>query len=158
MSQAKQKKRSLAEQASTNKRAKEAEVCSICDKRITDRGDKEAGENAVYCEGKCSSWVHRQYAGLTQPCFKLISESKAPFLCVDCMNTVNNLTAQISKLVGTKPQQVAEASTPTTVANQHMETSDDLPASNKKLSKAQIIPESSTDRKFNVVAFGVPKC
>ena len=48
MSQAKQKKRSLADQASTNKRAKEAEVCTICDKHITDRGDKDAGEDAVY--------------------------------------------------------------------------------------------------------------
>ena len=99
----------------------------------------------VYCKGKCSSGVHRQCAGLTQPCFKLISESKAPFLCVYCMliqrasqisqlqNTVNNLTAQISKPVSTKPQQVAEASTPTAVANQHMESSAGLPASNKKL-------------------------
>lgn len=129
ISQAKQKKQSLADQASTNKRAKEAVVSSICDKRITDRGDKDAGEDAVYCKGKCSSWVHRQCAGLTQPCFKLISESKAPFLCVYCMltqqasqvsqlqNKVNNLTVQISKLVGTKPQQVAEASTSTAVAN-----------------------------------------
>ena len=48
MSQAKQKKRSLADQASTNERAKEAEICSICDKQITDRGDKDAGEDAVY--------------------------------------------------------------------------------------------------------------
>ena len=79
MSQAKQKKRSLADQASTNKRSKEAEVCTICNKRITERGDKDAGEDAVYCEGKCSSWFHRQCAGLTQPCFKLISQSKLHF-------------------------------------------------------------------------------
>ena len=45
--------------------------------------------------------------------------------------------------MGTKSPQVAKA---------------DLRARNKKLSKTQIIPEPSTDRKFNVVVFGVPEC
>lgn len=39
-----------------------------------------------------------------------------------------------------------------------MEASVGLPASNKNLSKTQIITEPSTDRKFNVVVFGVPEC
>jgi len=145
-------------------------MCSICNKRIVDRCDKDKGEDAVYCEGKCNSWVHRQCAGLTQPCFKLISESKAPFLCVYCLliqqasqinqlqNTVNNLTAQISELVGSRSSRITEASTPVAKANECMETSNDLPASNKKSLKTQIISEASNDRKFNVIVFGVPEC
>ena len=47
MLQGKQKKRPYVDQAATNKRVKEAEVCSICNKQITNRSDKEAGKNAV---------------------------------------------------------------------------------------------------------------
>ena len=97
-----------------------------------------------------SSCVHLQCAGLTQPCCKSISESKAPFLCVCCLliqqasqisqlqSTVNNLTAQISELVGTQSPKVTEASTPT-IANIHMETSADLPASNKKFKTENLL-------------------
>ena len=41
--------------------------CDICEKTIL---DKHPGEEAVFCEGSCQSWLHRRCAGLPTKHFK----------------------------------------------------------------------------------------
>ena len=60
-------------------------TCRICEKRIVENDSRHSGQDAVYCEGKCASWLHRQCAGLSVPCFSLITKSEAKFLCVYCL-------------------------------------------------------------------------
>ena len=73
-------------------------------------------------------------------------------------STVNSLTAQISEFVSSKSPNVAKASTSVAQASECMETSSDIPTSNKRPSKSQIMSEPSTDCKSNVVVFGIPEC
>ena len=132
------KKRNLSDTAVSNKRAKEpglynSEVCSICNKRIEERSARNKGEDAVFCEGKCQKWLHRHCAGLSQPCFKLINETDAPFTCVYCLliqqaaqinemhTTVKNLTTQIDTILS---KQTSESQlNPSKQTNEHMELS-----------------------------------
>ena len=39
-------------------------VCSVCDKEVVDATDEEDGDDAVFCEGECQSWLHRNCACL----------------------------------------------------------------------------------------------
>ena len=34
-------------------------VCSICDKQVVDPTNEEDGDDAVFCEEECQSWLHQ---------------------------------------------------------------------------------------------------
>ena len=69
----------------TNKRkAKQPVVCPICDESIVDATSHTSGQAAIFCEGLCKEWLHRQCAGLSKAAFDLASQSQDPFFCPQC--------------------------------------------------------------------------
>ena len=42
-------------------------------------------QEAVFCEGECSAWMHRQCAGLSLTILNTLADSYEPFKCMYCM-------------------------------------------------------------------------
>ena len=59
-------------------------LCSVCLEEIEESCGRKEGHDAIYCDGVCQAWLHRQCAGLSKPRFKLVSESKDLFHCPQC--------------------------------------------------------------------------
>ena len=105
----------------------EINTCCICDKNITEDTEDSEGEEAIYCEGICKSWVHRKCAGLSNTWFTKLSTTNKPFICIYCMlfeqiSTIQELKEDIKSLkinytepshnTGTKPPENMEAESP----------------------------------------------
>ena len=54
-------------------------TCGVCSKEIVD-----GKEDALLCEGRCASWLHRCCAGITLRCHDELSKSSVPFVCYGC--------------------------------------------------------------------------
>ena len=39
--------------------------CCVCDKLIAEQTRTKNGQDAIYCEGSCQSWMHRAFIGLS---------------------------------------------------------------------------------------------
>ena len=61
---------------------KQGTKCNICSKVIIDQLASHSGEEAIYCEGVCSGWLHRHCAGLSVSQFAHISTGNESFYCV----------------------------------------------------------------------------
>ena len=77
--------------------------CPICEEDIHDATSNTKGEDYVYCEGNCKTWLHRRCAGLSKHNFKLVIESNAPYLCTHCRLTeaekkIEETNLQLQKL------------------------------------------------------------
>ena len=128
----------------------------------------------MFCEGKCQKWLHRHCAGISQPCFKLINETDAPFTCVYCLliqqaaqinelrTTVKNLTTQIDTILSKQTSNVTIIqSNPSKQTSKHMELSANTTntvVTEKSTGRSATPSESSNDRRFNIVIFGIPEC
>ena len=55
----------------------------ICDKEVVDTTDEEDGDDAVFCEGECQSWLHRNCACLPKSEFERLKKED-PFYCPRC--------------------------------------------------------------------------
>ena len=93
------------------KRKKRAPViCPICEETVKDASSKKRGHDAIFCEGACQDWLHRQCAGLSKVNFDAAKASNLPFLCPCCRLSdkstelsalkviVDELVAKVSKL------------------------------------------------------------
>ena len=54
-------------------------TCAVCAQNVVDGKDQ-----ALYCEGLCSSWIHRYCAGVSGTHFEALSASSDPFPCAGC--------------------------------------------------------------------------
>ena len=74
-------------QKNTSKGQEQAQVnstmCSVCDQAIM---DGEPGQESIFCEGECLSWIHRRCVALSKGAFQLATESDDPFLCHYCVS------------------------------------------------------------------------
>ena len=69
----------------TGKKSKAEQTnCLVCEKVIPELDDKTKGHEALFCEGKCQGWIHRQCAGITRFGYDKLGESTIPF----CVHTV----------------------------------------------------------------------
>ncbi|XP_065905403.1 uncharacterized protein [Dysidea avara] len=59
-------------------------VCPVCLDPIIDATEETEGQEAIFCESACNSWIHRQCAGLSQALFKKYEEREDPFYCPHC--------------------------------------------------------------------------
>ena len=64
---------------------------------IVDASNGSLGEEAIFCEGSCSTWLHRRCAGLSQSSFQAVSRSVPSFYCPHC-----RLDAQESEIISLK--------------------------------------------------------
>ena len=60
-------------------------ICPICSEIVEDAVGKRKGHDAIFCDGACHEWVHRQCAGLSKASFETASASDLPFFCPRCL-------------------------------------------------------------------------
>ena len=140
--------------------------CTICEDPVKDANEKEAGEDSIFCEGTCKSWLHRRCAGLSKTNFDAIRSlpSSSPYYCPHCriMSLTNELTevkSQLSKLASEFSNIRATQQPPSAVI-----TSDPSPSTTANapsmakvvLNKTQFLSSNlNEDRKFNLVIYGI---
>ena len=71
-------------------------ICPVCDAIITEDGDDVTGDDAVYCEGICDTWMHRKCVGMSKIVFDNLGGSNDPYLCPTCV--ISKQSKEISKL------------------------------------------------------------
>ena len=80
----------------SEKRTKENQLsmCPMCDAVIAD----VAGDDAVYCEGICTTWFHRKCVSMSKAVYDKLGEPdyKDPYLCPNCM--INKQSNEITEL------------------------------------------------------------
>ena len=62
-------------------------TCPICNDSIEEASGDNPGQEAVFCDGQCDDWLHRQCAGLSRSRFIEISKTEDPFYCPHCLLT-----------------------------------------------------------------------
>lgn len=72
-------------------------TCSICSEVIHDSSATCAGQDALFCEGSCNSWIHRHCAGIPHSHFARLSSSNDPFYCFSCSLATLNSTVSHQK-------------------------------------------------------------
>lgn len=149
-----------------------ATSCAVCAKVIKETSARVKGEDAVFCEGPCQSWIHRQCIGMSLPFFQALTKSKAPFHCLYCShttitelkNSVSRLEAKLSSLQQDNPLPKSTSSTSALPINKssggevlNNTSTPPLPyesaakPTNKPINK---VP-SNDERKFNIIVFGL---
>ena len=71
-------------------------ICPICLETIIESTKSKPGHDAIFCEGYCSSWLHRKCAGLPKPLFTTLVKSSDPYICPHCQLRI--VTVEVSKL------------------------------------------------------------
>lgn len=158
-------------------------ICAICNQPIIDRSPTTDGEDSIFCEGMCKKWVHRTCAGLTDPVFDMLHRSGMPFKCYHCqfvshLAEIETLRAQITNLsdelshikdrLNSSPPLSAVAPDPVfDVDMLRPRVAETAPAESATDETTRVPPSispkvhrntSSNERKFNIVAFGLPEC
>ena len=78
-------------------------ICPICDDAIVNCSSKDKGQDVVFCDGHCNTWLHRGCAGLSKISFKKVTESNDPFYCTRCClsqhkEELNTLRTSVDKM------------------------------------------------------------
>ena len=159
----------------TEKKHKDTEAetyCTICQEVIL---EGEEGQDAVFCEGQCQSWIHRKCSGLTSQAFEKICESDDKYMCPYCLlsmqncelkelrNIVKSLSEKLDQLTGSPPpanaskkDTVQTVSTPESNTDIVMnDTSNDIAATVTSLINEEREKEK---RKLNVIVHNLPEC
>ena len=131
--------------------------CAICSKTIKESTSKSKGEDAVFCEGFCQSWMHRQCIGMSIPILRGLTMSQAPFYCIYCSqnkitelkNRIETLETQLVSLQPVNPlPSFATSNSPTSYS--------DIAQSNLPVKQPRNITlADQTSRKFNVVVYSI---
>ena len=74
-------------------------TCPFCSHVIAEATEEAEGQEAVYCEGICKSWLHRWCAGVRKEDYDPLSSSQEQFLCRSC--TISVQQNQIDSLIKT---------------------------------------------------------
>ena len=80
-----------------------AHTCPICMHPIVETTADAEGQDAILCEGNCSSWYHRWCAGVTALRYEELSDSDEPFHCPTCtakeqQQTISELQHSVQSL------------------------------------------------------------
>ena len=57
-------------------------VCQVCEDVIVDASTTKKGQESIFCEGPCGSWLHRYCAGLSKAVFASISKLTDKLFCL----------------------------------------------------------------------------
>ena len=147
--------------------------CCICDKGISEEPGK--GEESIFCEGVCQSWLHTRCAGLSPAVFASVSSSSEPFLCFAChiasqkkeiaglKSAVSSLTTELSSLkseLSSLQKSVPSSAKITSIISQVSPSSEALsPPPNPPMRSfpSTSVVRHSPERKYNLVVFGIPE-
>ena len=130
--------------------------------------EKTDGHDAVYCEGDCQGWMHRQCAGLSRFAFDKLGES-IPYLCSYCTlnkqykeicslkDTVETLTNRIVELESACRSNVSQPAAAQVIQTQSSVNS--TPVTNKQVTDKSTIPpkppQITPEKKFNLIFYGI---
>ena len=167
----------------TSKKTKEV-LCSVCNKKIPDTADEvEEPKEAVFCEGECLAWMHRQCAGVSLTMFSKIADSDESFKCMYCIlkvqiheiqqlkGTIKTLTDELEAVKCNRSQQYDRDFNPPPTSlgsdGDHQQNTAQRPLSHTPNPQQQI-PTAITSqprprttvskRNFNVVIYGTSEC
>ena len=78
----------------------QAFTCPICLDPIKDASDDSTGEDAIVCEGKCNTWMHRKCAGHSKAAYEAVTISSASFYCPHCrLDTQESEIASLKRTI-----------------------------------------------------------
>ena len=160
----------------TGKKSKAEQTnCLVCEKAILEPDEETEGHEALFCEGECQGWIHRQCAGITRLGYDKLGESTIAFLCSYCTlvrqhqeidtlkHTIKSLSNKVSELEASLkpnapqlPQSMETESSDTinhTAIQQESPTATTDPVT--KSPPPEILPG---ERKFNLVIYGIAEC
>ena len=152
-------------------------ICPVCLDCIIDATEDSDGQEAIFCESICNSWIHRQCAGLSQALFKILEESEEPFYCPHCrliaqdkqLRELKTMVEDLSKEVVSLKASVSDHQPVRSSTSQQQPQKEIQMASNNATSTTskQTQPPTTTnltnrpsdgDHKFNVVIYGIDEC
>ena len=149
------------------KKTKESIICPLCDEPIIEPGEDTEGQDAIYCEGQCKTWLHRKCAALPKQVFDQIGESDEPFHCCHCLllnqkdeinvlkalvESLNTKILQLTNQTNTVDNPTEDGQINNSEPTDHTESRPSVPKDN--------IPKNtiSSDRKYNLVVYGIKEC
>lgn len=155
-----------------------ASKCAVCDKTIIEPSSKVKGEDAIFCEGPCQSWLHRQCIGMPLAHFQALTTSQVPFHCLYCANatiadlknTIANLESKLASIHQTQSTSSSAPMSTSCVASDSLSYSDAIqsklttksksesspnPPAQQSHSKPKVHSFPDVQRKFNIVIYGV---
>jgi len=139
-------------------------ICPICLEVILEPSKSKKGHDAIYCEGLCSSWLHRHCAGLPKSVFISLEKSPDPFYCPHCLlknhtDTISNLKATVASL--TEAVAALQSSVKSSVPNPAPSSIPDESLSATTQSRpVHPVPNINPitnyeDKKYNIVIYGI---
>ena len=162
---AKRKLQSISPAKRKSKGGKTSEAdCLICEEPILEADEHCAGEDAVFCEGECQGWLHRRCAGITRTAFHKLGETDKVYLCSYCTSVKqSNEISKLSDII-TELHSAVTSLTTTIKSLQSSVTNQSSSINNSTLqqetlpNKADKVEQAQSDRKFNVVIYGIKEC
>jgi len=144
-------------------------VLAICHEIIL---EGEEGQDAVYCEGQCQSWIHRKCSGLTSQVFEQICESEDKYLCPFCALSVQNcelvelrklvksLSEKVEKLSGNPPTNTTMMKNTANTAESPTNINPSSPPADITATLTSLMNEEreKDKRKLNVIVHNLPEC
>jgi len=143
------------------KKTKETEDDSQIECLISDKVILEPGDKAVFCEGDCQGWIHRQCAGITHPVLEKLSSESTPYLCPHCiLSKQNNEISTIKETIKTVNDKInkLEGKRTEAVHQQPILSDNKLPGPLNQPKAPLVNQQRSSDRKCNVVFYGNKEC
>lgn len=160
MANNKSKKRPLLtdSNATAKKNKGQNSLCPVCEASF------KSGQESIFCEGECQKYVHRQCAGLTKGQFAKAAESDSPYYCLHCTVSMQNTEICKLKQLVSELTAIIKPSTPlqtsATIATNVLPSNQVHNNQQNSVTIQHSNPASSqsTDRKFNLVIYGLNEC
>ena len=163
--------------SSKSAKKKSTHTCPVCDDEIIDDTDAQRGQDSVFCDGACSTWLHRGCAGVSKQLFINLEKSDKPFHCVSCRLNIHSSEIDIlHKEVNRLSKELSELKSLVTSSRSHSrnEVSKPSDACSPSISTEPVTKTTSTspssahhkdishrhheNRKFNILVFGIQEC
>ena len=141
------------EETNTAPKRTKGATCPICNIVVRD------SQQAIFCDGTCKQWIHRQCASLTVDVYVKAGESQQSFYCLNCTvslqkQEIDILKEQVktlsNKLDSLLPTPTPDGNVTRQSVNKVQSSSSQSISENKPQSNSQF-----SDRKFNLVIYGI---
>ena len=149
-------------------------ICPICADVIKDATARRDGQDAIFCEGSCKSWLHRGCAGLNRDKFIAASNSPVPFFCPCCRldkhdSEIDFLKASIRSLSDELLAVKSSLDASPLLTRSYASVAIDAKEASKQNYLGPVTPPAIThkpsstskidnDRKCNLILFGIDEC
>ena len=165
---------------------KPADCCPVCENIIAEEDEEQGvtGDDALFCEGQCTTWIHRICLGLNKKLYEVLTEADDPYFCPHCLldkqaHELDDLRQQVKTLTDDLAQiknQLPVLKQTQSLASHDVDATGNTPLDTDAhvQTKTSILPTSSVrhqhtptsgvdaspqnDRKFNTIIYGIPEC